>query len=147
MRHRATLAATLLIAFSLAACSCGGDDEEASRLDSGGGDDDAGPGDDDDDDASPPGDPCTTVNTFYSGQCGDLPGWEQSPTNGCEGACFVMSAPEGNNQGYCVDACQGDGDCPDNWFCLPECPDIEGWFEIRWCIQNVYDFMRECPDA
>ena len=122
---------------------CGGGGSEKAARDSSADDDDPFVTDDDDHD-TPPGDPCTTSFYCTSGACGDLPCWEQNAQNGCEGACYIVSTPEGNNEGYCVDACEKDGDCPEGWFCLPECPDIEGYFEIRWCIQNEYDFMREC---
>lgn len=89
---------------------------------------------------------CTISYMCTSGSCGTLPCWEQSISNGCEGACYVVSKPQGNNQGICVDKCEKDNDCPNGFYCLPDCPDLEGWFEVRWCVQKEYPELGECPD-
>ncbi len=147
---RSILAIAAVMAMIVLIVTCGGDNEKAATIEDGENPSDGGSaGDDDDDDAGDDdtveGQPCTITNPCYSGSCGDLPCWEIGENTGCDGACYVLSTPEGNAEGVCVPPCATDAECGSGWFCLPECPEIEGWFDPRWCIQDEYDELRDCP--
>ncbi len=149
---RSIPATTMVLLMVLLIVACSGDNEKATTIEDSESPTDGGTGgDDDDDDAADDddtveGQPCTIANPCYSGSCGDLACWETGPSTGCEGACYVVSTPAGNVEGFCVPPCTADDQCGSGWFCLPDCPEIEGWFDPRWCIQNEYDELRDCPE-
>lgn len=138
------VALILLAYFCFIACDQGGESEDNRATTEEQDDDLFNPdssSDDDDDDYES----CTISFLCKSGSCGDLACWEPGTVNNCEGACYAISTPEGNDKGLCVDKCEEDNDCPAGFFCLPACPEIEGYFEVRWCVQNEHSELRECP--
>lgn len=59
----------------------------------------------------------------------------------CVGACFVSGSDLGNDSGVCADVCEKADDCPQGYFCSPDCNNAQP----RYCIPDGNEKFFECP--